>query len=696
MLRRILLNKHMNIPQFMSLQGFTKRQTKSDFMAALVVTAIAIPESLGFAAIIGLPLETGLYCALLAPIVFALLTSSKHLIVGADSATAALVASGAATIAARGTDGYLSAVALLTFIVGLLLVVLSVARFGFLADLISKPVFIGFLAGIGIQLMLAKMPEMLGLDVHGSALAVIQGVAQSLPAIDWVTALFAGISLLVIFLANRRKLPGPLIALVAGVVVMVSFPKLGNSIETIPAINEGLPVLGLPDFNVDSVVTLIPATIAIAIVIIAQSSAVIRSSASRFNEKVDDNRDLNALGFGNMASSLTGGFVINGSPPRTIAAELSGGRTQMVNVFMAIMVAAILLFFTDSMQYIPVATLGAIVFSIGLHLFNVPQLRAIWQARRGEWAVAMIALVSVVAFGVQYGVLIAVATSIVERLRRQYRPSDEFMVYDGELAEWAEQRLAQHHKHRSAPSGLLAYRFDGSLFFENTSYFTRRITTAIDKAKQPVKYVIIDAGSINDIDYTAAETIRNLHQTLNAQDIHLAFAHVSPHLLHVMKRHSLTEVIGKNHLYPSLESAVFDVPSSKRSTVEMAQRLKLPSTEYVVIGGGVLDALGIRETNDVDLVVSSKIYKQFRQKGWKEYIQDDGKKIISHNGYQLMQTYVGRSLKDLKKNSFKHQGVPFMSLEDLTICKQKIGRKKDLDDIVQIEQYLLAKASEQK
>ncbi len=680
----------------MSLQGFTKNQTKSDFMAALVVTAIAIPESLGFAAIIGLPLETGLYCALLAPIVFALLTSSKHLIVGADSATAALVASGAATIAARGTDGYLSAVALLTFIVGLLLVVLSVARFGFLADLISKPVFIGFLAGIGIQLMVAKLPEMLGLTIHGSAVAVAKEVAQSLSLIDWATALFATASLLVIFVANRRKLPGPLIALVAGVVVMVSFPKLSDSIATVPAINQGLPLLGLPSFDFDAMVTLIPATIAIAIVIIAQSSAVIRSSASRFNEKVDDNRDLNALGFGNMASSLTGGFVINGSPPRTIAAELSGGRTQMVNVFMAIMVAAILLFFTESMQYIPVATLGAIVFSIGLHLFNVSQLRAIWQARRAEWAVAMIALVSVVLFGVQYGVLIAVATSIVERLRRQYRPNDEFMVYDGKLAEWAEQRLAQHHKHRSAPSGLLVYRFGGSLFFENTSYFSRRITTAIDNAKQPVKYVIIDAGSINDIDYTAAETIRNLHQTLNAQDIQLAFAHVSPHLLYLMKRHSLTEVIGKHHLYPSLESAVFDVPTSKRSTVEMVQRLKIPGSEYVVIGGGVLDALNIRETNDVDMVVSSKMYKQFKQKGWKEYIQDDGKKIISHNGYQLMQTYVGKSLHDLKKRSFMHQGVCFMSLDDLADCKRKMGRQKDLDDIAYIEQYLLAQPNDQK
>lgn len=686
----------MNIPQFMSLEGFTKKQTKSDFIAALVVTAIAIPESLGFAAIIGLPLETGLYCALVAPIVFAVLTSSKHLIVGADSATAALVASGAATVAARGTDGYVSAVMLLTFTVGLLLIALSAARFGFLADLISKPVFIGFLAGIGVQLMLAKLPDMLGLDIQGSATMVIQDVVASLSAIDWVTTVFAALSLLVIFVANRQKLPGPLIALVAGIATIVSVPSLKETLATIPTLNQGFPMLGLPAFDFDNIVLLLPATIAIVIVIIAQSSAVIRNSASRFNEKIDDNRDLNALGFSNIASSITGGFAINGSPPRTIAAEMAGGRTQIVNIFMAIMVAAILLFFTDSLQYVPVATLGAIVFSIGLHLFNIPQLRAIWQARRAEWAVAMIALVSVVIFGVQYGVLIAVAMSIVERMRRQYRPSDEFMLYDGKLAEWAEQRLAKHHKHRSAPPGLLIYRFGGSLFFENTSYFSRRITTAIENANYPVKYIIIDAGAINDIDYTAAETIRNLHQTLNAQDIQLGFAHVSPHLLYLMKRHSLTEIIGKRHLYPSLESAVFDVPTSKRSTVEMVQRLKVPTAEYVVIGGGVLDALNIRETNDVDLVVSSKIYKQFKQKGWKEYIQDDGKKIISHNGYQLMQIYVGRSLTDLKKHSFMHEGVCFMGLEDLVECKRKIGRQKDFDDIVYIEQYLLSSASGQK
>jgi high affinity sulfate transporter 1 len=678
----------MNIPQFVGWRGFDRRQVKSDLVAALVVTAIAIPESLGFAAIVGLPVQTGLYCALLAPVVFALLTSSKHLVVGADSATAALVAAGAGTVAVAGTAAYSNAIALLGVLTGVVLIVMALARFGFLADLISKPVFVGFLAGIGVQLVLGKFPELVGVEAHGAALAKFGHVLTHLGAVHLPTLFFSLSLFAVLWLCNRRKLPGSLVVLIVAIVATYVGKLHESGVAVIGTVPSGLPSLVIPHVTLSAMGALLPSAIAIAVVILAQSSAVIRSTAARFDEPVDDNRDLTALGFGNIASALTHGFAINGSPPRSLAAEMSGGRTQLVNVFMALCIALVLLGATPLMRYVPMAALAVIVCSIGLHLLDLKQLRRIYRTRPAEWLVALIALVGVVLFGVQYGVAIAVVCSIVDRLRRQYRPEDAILLRDGKLADWAEDRIDKHHRYRSSPPGVLVYWFGGSIFFENSAYFYTRIIDAINGAKKPVHLVLIDAGSVNDIDFTAAETLKRLAHKLNSDDIQLGLAHVPPKLTALLQRYDLDDIIGKQNIYTTLTEAVFDAPLSHRSSVEMVHRLDPPNGSYVVIGGGVLEALHLRETNDVDLVVTKNLYDLYHQKGWKEYVQDDGKRILSHNGYQLMQTYVGRSLKDLKPHAFTIDGVHFMGIEDLIACKHTMGRRKDHADIVLLETYL--------
>lgn len=678
----------MKIPQFVAFGGFTATQLRRDALAALVVTAIAIPESLAFAAIVGLPLQTGLYCALLAPVVFALLTSSKHLVVGADSATAALVASGAAMVATTGTAAYTSAVATLGILTGAILVIMAVARFGFLADLISRPVFVGFLAGIGVQLIMGKFPELLGIEASGSSIEKFVSTLANLNQVHVPTLVLSIALLACIATLNRRKLPGTLLGIAGAILAVFAFRIDSFGIRVVDAVDPGLPNLSMPTFSVSTLQTLLPAALAIAIVILAQSSAVIRNTASRFDEPVDDNRDLNALGFANIASAMTSGFAINGSPPRTLASEMNGGRTQMVNIYMAVFIGLILLFFTEMFTYLPVAALAVVICMVGVHLFDIKQLKRIARTRKNELVIALIALFGVALFGVQYGVLIAIATSIVDRLRRQYKPSDEILLRDGKLARWANERLDSHHKYRSSPTGVLAYRFSGSLFFENANYFSRRLTAAVKSAKKPVHTVVLDTGGINDIDFTAAEVLKRLVHKFNADDVLFCLAHVSPSLKILLDKYNLTEIIGKHNIYPSLQAAIFDAPTSKRSSIEMVKRLKLPAREYVVIGGGVLETLGIRETNDVDLVVSKRLYRQFLRKGWREYYQDDGKRVLSHNGYQVMETYVGATLHDLLPGSFLNEGVRFMELNALISCKRRMGRRKDHEDIKLIERYI--------
>ncbi len=678
----------MNSFLFADLKAYSTERFRRDFVAALVVTAIAIPESLGFAAIVGLPVQTGLYCALLAPVIFALFTASRYLVIGADSATAALVAAGASSVALVGTAAYSNAVMILGLVTAATLVLMSLLRFGFFADLISRPVFIGFLAGIGVQLTLGKLPDMLGLHIHGSLLHKLDFILTHRMDISLLT-LFVSLAIVAIVLvANRRGLPGALIGLVAAIAISAALQLEQYGLVMVGAISAGLPAVPTPHSNLSMVITLAPTAAAIALVILAQSTATIRNFASKHDEPTDDNRDLLALGLANAASALTHGFAVNGSPPRTIASEQNGGRTQMVNVYMAGLIALTLLFAAPLLRVMPMAALAAIVCTIGLHLIDISQLRAIWKVRRAEFAVALLSLLGVAILGVQRGVILAIIISIVERLQRQYRPEDSVLLRDQKLAKWAESRLDPHHKHRSAPAGMLVYRFGGSIFFENTSYFIDRITQAIQKTHQPLQTVIIDAGAINDIDFTAAEAIRRLAHKLNVDDIQLGFAHVPPHLQELLERYHLLELIGRKNIYPTLSAAIEAHPHSRRSAVEMVQRLGLPQGSYVIIGGGVLEALGLRETNDVDLVVSKELYQQYRAKGWREYVQDDGKRVLSRNGYQLMMVYMGEKLSQLRTGSFEIDGVSFMSLEKLVVSKKRLGRPKDLADIALIQQHI--------
>lgn len=664
---------------------YLRTNSRSDMMAALVVTAIAVPESLAFAAIVGLPLQTGLYTALFAPIVFAVFASTKRLIVGADSATAALVAAGAGVLA--GSYSHSDAIILLGIATGIILALLSIFRFGFLADLISRPVLIGFFAGIGIQLIVHKLPEMLRVETSGTVLHQLQDLPFQLPNTHLLSLLLALI-VIVFSLFLPKKYPRILIGLVIATSLSVIIDAEKYGVSLVGAIPSGLPGLSLPPLTLDAFFLLVPTALSIALVILAQSSAVIRSQAADHDEKVNINKDLLALGAANITSALTQGFALNGSPPRSIAAEHSGGKTQMVNVFMSILIGAILLFGTGLFTYIPLPALAAVIFVVGLHLIRIPELRQIGSTHPNEFAIAIIAMLGVALFGVRQGVIIAIVISLMERLRRQYHPRDEVLLRDDTLSEWGQERIDPHHRHTSRPRGLLVYAYDGPLFFDNVEYFIERVSSAIKSAKEPVDTVIIDAGAIDAIDYTAVRGIKRLHDQLHADEIRLGFAHVSPALHKQFSEFGIRELIGETMIFSTLNSAIINNPNSRRTTIEMVKRLDVPKNSYVVIGGGVMETLGLREAHDVDMVVSESLYKKYRdKKQWKEFVHDDGKRVLSHNGYHMMQTWMGRDLARLRKDAFIKDDVVFMSVAQLIACKRRLGRNKDKSDLALLEKY---------
>ena len=389
------------------LTGYRKEWLAGDLVAGVTVTAIAIPESLGYASIAGLPVQTGLYCALLPAILFAIVASSRQLVVGADSATAALVAAGAGAVVAASSDTYPGTVAALGLITAGILLLMGVARLGFLADLISQPVLAGFLSGVGVSLIIGKLPGMLGIEASGTTWDKLVDTVTNLGDVNGASAVL-GVGVVVSMLVMERvlpKLPAALLAVMAFSVLGVLVHAEGRGVAMVGKVPAGLPSLTIPTFSSGEVARLAATAAAIAMVVLAQSAAVARSFATKNGYRDDTNQDIYALAAANGGSALTGGFAINGSPPRTAAGDAAGSRSQIVNIVMALVIGLVLLFATGLFEYLPSPVLDGVVFAIGVGLVKVAQLRAIKRARLFEFGAALLALVVVAFIGVEQGIL---------------------------------------------------------------------------------------------------------------------------------------------------------------------------------------------------------------------------------------------------------------------------------------------------
>ncbi len=668
-----------------NIKTYLRKDAKHDIIAGLVVSAVAIPELMGIAVIAGVPIEMGLYSALLAPIVFAIFGSSKRLIIGADSATAVLLASAAISVAAAGTPQYVSTVIIVSLLASIILALITILKLNFLSDLISRPVMVGFLAGVGAQLMLTKLPDMLGITLHGSIRQVFAAIPEQITHINGMSATIAILVVGVILIFRRSRVPGPLIALAAAIILALCIDLTHMGVALVGAIPGGLPQLTLPNLTIETIVTLLPIAFSVAIVILAQSTAVIRTHATEHDDPIDLPRDMLALSFSGVVSSLTHGFAINGSPPRTAIADIAGMRTQGTAVVMSLLVWLIVLFGGSIFAYLPAPALAAIVFAMGLHLIRARELQYILQTHKVEFFIALAALFGVVFLGVFGGVVLAVVLSLMERLRREYHPRDEILLRDGKLSDWARERVGEVSQ---IPEDMIVYSFDGPLFFENSNYFIHRLKRAVKGAQHDVRSMIVDAGAIDSIDYTAVEQLKSLYRLLSVDGIRLGFAHISPGLLREFERYGVTDLVGHANIMPTLRAAIlYEVPHN-RTAIDRVKALKLPLDQVIIVGGGVMETLNLRDTTDVDLVVSDTLYEKYRRKAdWNEYLAPTGKTILTHNGINLMRRWIGRSFDSLKRGATKQQGVMLMSVTDLIACKQNLGRRKDMSDIQMLEAY---------
>jgi high affinity sulfate transporter 1 len=536
-----------------------------DILAGVTLAALAIPEVMGYAKLAGMPVITGLYTVLIPIAAFALFGSSRHLVVGADSATAVIMYAGIVGLGITGLQpaspqwvGLASASALLA---GGFLFVARVARLGFLANFLSRTVLVGFLTGVGVQVAMGQFGGLLGIPAQNVNSGAFSGDVRKfgltvwhIGEASWQTSLVS-ISVLGILIVFRRwikQVPGGLVAVIGMIALSWIFDFAAHDISILGPVPSGLPQIGFPEgVSWSDAGHLLGTAGAMFLVILAQSAATSRAFGVKYNERTDESTDLIGLGLANLTAGLSSTFVVNGSPTKTEMVDEAKSHTQVAQLTTAIVVAVVLLFLTKPLQYLPNAVLAAVVFLIGLKLIDIAGLREILRLRKDEFLVALTTAVVVVVVGVEQGIILAIILSVVLHVRRSYQPVDGVLV---------EQRNGQLVPEASTPGvstepGLVIYFFGASLFYANATRFTDEVLALVGTDPSP-RWFVLDAPGINDIDFTGGKTLGELIDQLRARGILFAVAHPTERARRELDRYGITAKIGEEHIFANARDAV--------------------------------------------------------------------------------------------------------------------------------------------
>jgi len=530
------------------LQGvgpFHASELPSEILAGATLAALAVPEVIGYTKIAGMPVITGLYTLLVPMLLFASFGSSRHLVVGADSATAAILAAGLAGLAAPGSAEYAGLAGVLALLAAAFLAVARAARLGFLADFLSRTVLVGFLTGVGIQVAAGQVAGMLGLAGHGhQPLSQLWNDWRRIADVDPVDGAIAGAVLAVVVGARAisRRLPGALLAVAGATLASWLLDLESAGAHLVGSVPSGLPRFGLPHVEWSGALLqgLIPTAFAMFVVILAQSAATSRAYAARYDERFSEDTDLVGLALANVGAGLSGTFVVNGSPTKTEMVDAAGGRSQVAHLTTVAIVLAVLLFLTQPLAYMPDAALSAIVFAIGLELVDVAGLRGILHERPWEFAVALLTTSVVIFWGVQQGIVAAMGLSLLVHTRHGYRPKNALLVEDAP-GRWRARSVASASQ---ITPGLLIYRFTHGMYYANAPQLSEEVRALADRAQPPLVWLCIDAAAVDDVDYTAASALRSVQAELQARGIRLVFTEVSDEVFTELRRSGLTDRIG--------------------------------------------------------------------------------------------------------------------------------------------------------
>jgi sulfate permease, SulP family len=546
--------RSFHLPFFQGLLPLNSTQIPLEITAGITFAALAIPEVMGYTKIAGMPLITGIYTILLPMVAFAIFGSSRHLAVGADSATAAIIASGLVTMAVPKSPQYVAYASVIALIVAILLLLAGLLKLGFLADFLSHTVLIGFLTGVGIQISISQLSGMLGIpSASDGTLTYTISLLKNLSLIS-IPTLLVSLSLIGILILSKKvseKFPGALLAIVGAIIASWLLNLSSYGIATLGTLPVGLPSLSFPQVPLLDIPNILNISVACFIVILAQSVVTSRAYAIKFSDSFDENIDLIGLSFANIAAGISGTFVVNGSPTKTEMVKNAGGCTQLTQLTTVLTTVIFLMFLTKPFAYLPTAVLSSVVFLIGLRLIDIKGMTALNRQRPVEFAVALLTAMTVIVIGVEQGIAIAIVLSVIAHLRHSYKPLDLLIVPKAGCG----MKAVPLESKQQAVEGLLIYRFGSNLYFANENRFAEEIIS-LAKNTASLRWFCISATNIGDVDFTSTETFKKVYTQLNEMDVTLVLSDVVQPVMNELDRDGITEMIGRKHIFESVQDVI--------------------------------------------------------------------------------------------------------------------------------------------
>ena len=538
------------------MRNYQRGWLRGDVLAGVTVTAYLIPQVMAYAEVAGLPAVVGLWASVAALMVYAVFGSSPQLSVGPESTTALMTATALGGIAAGQPERYAALAAALAGLVGLFCLVAWAARLGFLAELLSRPVLVGYMSGVAVLMVISQLGKFTGLSVEGDTpLAEIIFVLEHLRNADATTLLLA-VAVLTFLLAGSRlfpRAPVPLIGMLLAAGVVVLFDLQDRGVTVVGPIPRELPSLQLPDIEPDDLRELVPAALGIAMVAFTDNILTARAFQARHASGLDSNQELLAIGAANLAVGAAQGFPVSSSGSRTAIGDSMGSRSQLYSIAALAMVVLAVVFLGPILAAFPTAALGAVVVYAAVRLVDVPEFRRIGGFRRTELALALGTTVAVLALGALQGVLVAVALSVLDLLYRVTRPHDGILGYVPGVPGMHD--VDDYADAKPVP-GLVVYRYDSPLFFANAQDFTRRALAAIDSSPTPTRWFLLNAEANIAVDLTAVDTLEALRQQVERRGIIFAMARVKQDLRDDLQRAGLIDRLGESRIFMTLPTAV--------------------------------------------------------------------------------------------------------------------------------------------
>ena len=543
-------------PVSTELTGYPRRSGRRDAIAGVTVAALAIPSAMAYAELAGLSPVAGLYALLLPAVAYAVFGSSRQLVVGPEGALALLVVAAVAPLADGSAAAYALLAAMLAVLVGVIAVIGRFIRLGWIADYFSRAVLVGYLHGIAVVLVCGQLGKMFGIPIEADdPIPQVREFVREIGSVHGLTVVIGFVSLAALLLLRRflPKVPGALVVVVVGILVSYAAGLSDHGVALVGHIPSGLPSIRWPQVGLGKTIDLLPAAAGVFAVGYADAILTARSFAGRSGQSVDANQELLAIGLANVSAGMTQGFPVGASGSRTAVNEQIGGRTQVVGIMAAAATALVLLFLTGPVAQLPKACLGAVIVAAAIGLVEPDAWRALGRAGRSQVVIAAVTLVGVVVFGVLQALIVAVGLSIVDVVMRSAKPHDAVLGYVPRLGRWA--NVSVHPSARVAP-GVVVYRLDDRLLFANARYVSGRIREAVAGAPSETRFLVFDAEGFGGFDASGVEAFDQLITALAASQVTLVIARMKSHVEEQFATTGLTERVGPERFFPTVDSAV--------------------------------------------------------------------------------------------------------------------------------------------